>query len=273
MKISILGCGWLGHPLAQQLIGNGYDVKGSATSPAKALLLENDGIKAHTLMLNPTIEGDIASFLDAELLIIAIPPRAAKWGNNFHIAQMEALLPYLAQSKVQAIIYISSTSVYPDAQQLATEESPVITDSPLVVVENLLKTLQKQLTIIRFGGLMGYDRIPAKYFSGKTINTGEVPVNYIHRDDAIGAIRWIIEHHHWNETFNIVSPEHPIRKDVYSNNCKALGLTLPIFTETPQDLPYKIISPDYFIQKTGYRFMYENPLAYFFTQISPKLLH
>lgn len=43
-KISILGCGWLGLPLAKALIENGFSVKGSTTSTDKLTALENDGI-------------------------------------------------------------------------------------------------------------------------------------------------------------------------------------------------------------------------------------
>jgi len=38
-KVSILGCGWLGKPLAVFLISKGYLVKGSTTSDEKLKLL------------------------------------------------------------------------------------------------------------------------------------------------------------------------------------------------------------------------------------------
>ena len=34
--ISILGCGWLGLPLADYLIGKGYELKGSTEDPERA---------------------------------------------------------------------------------------------------------------------------------------------------------------------------------------------------------------------------------------------
>jgi UDP-N-acetyl-D-mannosaminuronate dehydrogenase len=39
-NISILGCGWLGLPLAKGSIGKGISVKGSTTSPNKISILE-----------------------------------------------------------------------------------------------------------------------------------------------------------------------------------------------------------------------------------------
>ena len=44
MQVSILGCGWLGLPLAKALIGEGYTVKGSTTTPAKLNLLKEEGV-------------------------------------------------------------------------------------------------------------------------------------------------------------------------------------------------------------------------------------
>jgi 3-hydroxyisobutyrate dehydrogenase-like beta-hydroxyacid dehydrogenase len=45
-KISILGCGWLGLPLAKAIVENGFSVKGSTTSTDKLTALENAGINS-----------------------------------------------------------------------------------------------------------------------------------------------------------------------------------------------------------------------------------
>ncbi|WP_317163853.1 Rossmann-fold NAD(P)-binding domain-containing protein [Flavobacterium phycosphaerae] len=74
-KISILGCGWLGLPLAKSLLAKGFAIKGSTTSTAKIPILENAGIEAFQIEVKETaIQGEIASFLaDSEILIIDIP--------------------------------------------------------------------------------------------------------------------------------------------------------------------------------------------------------
>jgi 3-hydroxyisobutyrate dehydrogenase-like beta-hydroxyacid dehydrogenase len=43
-KISILGCGWLGLPLAKVLVKNGFSVKGSTTTQDKILVLKQLGV-------------------------------------------------------------------------------------------------------------------------------------------------------------------------------------------------------------------------------------
>jgi nucleoside-diphosphate-sugar epimerase len=263
MKISILGCGWLGLPLGKYLVKNGHSLKGSTTSESKIALLSEVGIEPFLLKFSPQIEeNNINHFLNSEVLIICIPPRAGKYGEDFHVQQIKSLLEYLPSSSIKSIIYTSSTSVYPDLNREVNEEDEVIENHALIKVENLLKNLPQNVTILRCGGLMGSERIPAKYFVGKTINTGKIPVNYVHQEDVIQIITMILEQGFWNETFNVVSPEHPKRKEIYLKNCEEFGYKKPIFEEPSEEIPFKIISPQKLIQRTGYKFMYNNPLNF-----------
>ena len=50
-KISILGCGWLGIPLAEALIKNGFSVSGSTTSIEKISLLQNLDVEPFLLSI------------------------------------------------------------------------------------------------------------------------------------------------------------------------------------------------------------------------------
>jgi nucleoside-diphosphate-sugar epimerase len=263
MKISILGCGWLGLPLGKYLVDNSHSVKGSTTSERKLALLSAVGIEPFLLRFSPQIEvKNLNYFLTSEVLIICIPPRASKYGADFHVQQIESLLEYLPSSIIKSIVYTSSTSVYPDLNREVTEDDEVIENHALIKVENLLKNLPQNITILRCGGLMGGERIPAKYFTGKTINTGKIPVNYVHQEDVIQIIMMILEQGFWNETFNVVSPIHPIREEIYLKNCKELGFPTPIFEEPSEEIPFKIISPQKLILQTGYEFIYANPLDF-----------
>ncbi len=263
MKISILGCGWLGLPLGKYLVENGQSVKGSTTSESKLALLSEIGIEPFLLKFSHQIEGNnINHFLNSEILIICIPPRAGKYGADFHVQQIESLLKYLPSSKVKSIIYTSSTSVYPDLNRDVTEEDEVMENHALIKVESLLIQLPQNVTILRCGGLMGEERIPAKYFAGKTINTGKIPVNYVHQEDVIQIITMILEKGFWNETFNVVSPEHPIREEIYLKNCEEFGFEKPNFEVPAEEIPFKIISPQKLILRTMYKFIFANPLNF-----------
>ena len=48
--VGIMGCGWLGLPLAQSLIEKGFNVKGTTTSFEKLSVLTNIGIESLSLI-------------------------------------------------------------------------------------------------------------------------------------------------------------------------------------------------------------------------------
>ena len=48
-KIGIIGCGWLGLPLAKEFISNNYKVKGSTTTKEKLEILKTEGIEAYLI--------------------------------------------------------------------------------------------------------------------------------------------------------------------------------------------------------------------------------
>ena len=191
-NISILGCGWLGLPLALTLTKNGYSIKGSTTSEIKVELLNNNGVQPFIIDLSNR-ESEFEEFLNSEVLIIAIPSK--------NIVGFKNLISHIQNSKIKNILFISSTSVYPNSNSIVTENS-LIKKNPLSEIELLFKTNTNfKSTILRFGGLIGYDRKPGNFFkNGKIINFPDAFVNLIHRDDCIQIIKEIIEKNIWNKT-------------------------------------------------------------------------
>jgi nucleoside-diphosphate-sugar epimerase len=275
-RVSILGCGWLGFPLAQRLLTQNIssDVKGSTTSASKASLFTEEGITPYQFALAPdfTCEpAEVTSFLNADVLVIAIPPKIASTGNDFHVQQINAVMHGLAKSPINEVIYISSTGIYPDLNRIVVEEDvtkPEHSAAPAMTqAENILISLrpQKTVSILRLGGLLGYNRIPGKYVRGKKdMPTGSIPVNYIHRDDAVGIIAHIIDAGIINETFNVVAPLHPTRREVYLASCEQFSWESPTFSE-PQTRPdYKVISMDKLVSHYAYDFKYPNPIQFYY---------
>ena len=274
--VSILGCGWLGLPLAERLIAQNYKVKGSTTQSSKLKILQEKGIEAFLVNLTPAIEAEnIEEFLVAETLIINIPPGIRTQGEDFHPAQIGHLQPLIEQSSIKNIIYVSSTSVYPNVNRTVNETEPlgstdgsidgvrgVFVNRALLKAESLLQSFsQKNITILRPGGLIGDDRIPGKYVAGKQgLTTGEVPVNYVHPVDLIGIIAEIIKQNAWGEVFNVVTPQHPKRREVYAQNAELFGFAPPTYTEGSPD--FKIIDGNKVIETLNYQFEYPNPLEF-----------
>lgn len=266
--ISVLGCGWLGAPLARNLLADGYQVKGSTTHPEKKSVMKDVGIRPYLLSLRPHLNQLYPEdFFETDLLIIAIPPRIRHEGPDFHPEQIRAVIKEIKKQQPRHCIYISSTSVYPNLErELREEDAPEPEHCRHTAVCEAEKLLQEvaglNLTILRCGGLMGYDRIPGKYFAGeKDLDTGDIPVNYVHRDDVIGVVLEVIRQQYWNKTVNVVAPQHPSRKEVYLKNAADFGLEAPTFTKTRMQ-DYKVVSPAKLQQELNYQFIYPNPLEF-----------
>ncbi|CCH56335.1 epimerase [Fibrisoma limi BUZ 3] len=268
--IAVIGCGWLGAPLAQKLLTQGHHVKGSTTSETKLLKLRQKGIDAHQLLLQPHPEGDLSYLLEADTVVINIPPKAGKMGENFHPQQVLHLYNALKESSVQQVLYVSSTSVYPELSREVREEDVTGPDQSaapaLVQAEQTIQALspKRTVTVVRCGGLMGYDRIPGKYVAGKTVDTGSIPVNYLHRDDAVGILAMLIEQGQTG-VFNSVAPLHPTRESIYRKSCSDFNYELPTFVEPPEPLPYKVIAVERLIQTIGYEFAFPDPLDFLYS--------
>lgn len=256
--ISVLGCGWLGLPLAKKLVEHHWIVNGSTTSESKLPLLKENQIHPFLIGIEDTqINGNICGFLEgASVLIIDIPPKAT---TSDFTKKIELIIPYLEKSSIEKVVFISSTSVYDDQPVLIDESTPVnpTTESgkQLVKSEALLQGNPNfKTTVVRFGGLIGEDRHPVKFLSGrKNIEHPDSPVNLIHQKDCIGIILKILEKEIYGEVFNAVAPSHPTRKVYYTKKAHALGLPLPEFAQQ-QSANGKTISSDKIIQVLAYTF-------------------
>ncbi|MEH0157800.1 NAD(P)H-binding protein [Limibacter armeniacum] len=274
--ISILGCGWLGLPLGAYLVEKGYQVKGSVTNKAKGAELEAAGIKPYVIRLNPSPEGDsLDAFLDSDLVIISIPPKFREHQMlTWHAEQVKYVKEAVERLPIDKVIYISSTAVYPDTNGIVNENSSTSqadNAKSILLAEELLRiNTPFDTTILRCGGLMGYDRMLCKYLAGKKgIETGDLPVNYIHRDDVIGIIEQVILQDKWNTVLNAVAPEHPSREALCIKQSEEFGYEMPEF-EKPRRLPdHKTVSGQKLKDKLGYEFKYPNPLTFAYS--SPKV--
>ncbi len=260
-QISILGCGWLGMPLAKHLLQKGYSIKGSTTTETKLELLQKEGISPFLISLQANdISHEIVDFLEnSEILIINIPPGIRGSSGESFVAKMENFIPFVEKSSVKKVIFVSSTSVYADENQIVTEETVpnpnTESGKQLLIVENLLlQNTNFQTTILRFGGLIGKDRHPINFLAGRNnIENPQAPINLIHQFDCIEIIQKIIEKEVWNTVLNAVAPFHPTRKKYYTDKAFTLNLDPPQFNENQPSLG-KTVSSHKLSQLLNYEF-------------------
>jgi len=292
-SISILGCGWLGLEAAKFFKEKGIYVKGSTTSKEKIAPLKKEGIKPYLIELNEENINNFSSnskdyfkdFFETDICLINIPP--PREDKQFYKTQMEFIATHLLenQNATKKVIFISSTSIYKDynaklnkkviesdVQKLEEANRKDIFEAEHVFVE--ASQVDLQVCTLRAGGLMGGKRVAGKYFAGKKdLNTGNIPVNFIHRKDLINIISvifekmnkktlFIEENGNKYEVFNVVCPIHPIRQKVYQKNAIDYNFKSPTFLNDEQTLDYKIINSEKLQKKLGYEFIYPNPLYF-----------
>lgn len=247
-----MGCGWLGLPLAQALISQGFTVKGSTTTQEKVPELESKGIQPY-LIPKGAVHITPSDFFESDILIINVPPRNSADDPNFHQKNMEAVSHLIP--KDTHVIFISSSAVYPNTNLEVSEEDASHDcvsrgGVSLLTIEDLFAS--DSSTIIRFGGLYGPNRHPGRFLSGKTIGGRNNAVNMIHLEDCIAVISEVIKQKIWGYRLNASSPIRPSKEQFYMDATDDLGVAPPIFTD--EEIPFKIVNSERLIELIGYRF-------------------
>ena len=234
-QISILGCGWLGLPLAKYFTAKGFKVKGSTTSKEKINLLKSNNITPYVFTLGE--ENNDSKYLDflnkSAVVFINIPPKLEDDVETIYKNQIKVLFPFISDN--QHVVFISSTSVYQNTNNWVTEDLELYPEKSsgkaILALEDLLqKELKQRLTIIRFSGLVGPERLPGKFLAGKKeLSNRNGLVNVIHQTDCIRLIFEVVNKNCWGEIINGCADKHPTREDYYTKAATKIGLEPPTF--------------------------------------------
>jgi nucleoside-diphosphate-sugar epimerase len=268
LTISILGCGWLGLPLAATLAGRGHTVYGSTTSPEKLDQIAGVGARPHRIVLGEEVEGeDLGLFFSSDVLVFCVPPSR---GEPEYPTQAKAVRRAAEAGGTGWVLMTSSTSVYPNLDAVVTESDAGAREgmplkrngSAVLAAERVFwGSTAFDTTVLRLAGLYGYGRHPARYFAGKRdLAGGEAPVNLVHRDDVIGAVEAVLERDARGATFNVCADHHPTRRRLYPAEAERLGLTPPVFDGAEAE-GYKIVSNAKLRSRLGFAFAYPDPMT------------
>jgi nucleoside-diphosphate-sugar epimerase len=248
-SISILGSGWLGLPLAQQLQPDFDSVKISTRQDDKAEQLSSAGLQSFIIDID-NITDNIQSFLHSDTLIINITSK--------NVTGFKNLLKEIEISPVKEVLFISSTSVYPAQIGLCQESEQLdMASHPLLIIEQLFSHNKYfKSTIIRFAGLIGGKRHPGRFFaSGKPIRFANAEVNLIHISDCLAIIGIIIKRHIFPELLNACADTHPSKAQFYTLNALALGFNQPNLSDGDKK-HHKIVSNEKLKKCLNYQFIY-----------------
>ena len=266
--VAVLGCGWLGLPLARALVAEGYAVAGSTTTPGQLLKLRHAGITPFLLRLSANglsvIDQDTLHALLAgvSVLVLNVPP-ARRGASGAYLDLLRPVRAAVRVCGVPHVLFVSSTGVYPDEPRPMTEADALAAPdaaSDLLRAEHLFTAaeLAPRTTVLRLGGLMGPQRPPGRFLAGReNVAGGRAPVNLIHLTDCIGLISRIIGQHEWGHTFNACATQHPARQEFYPLAARQLDLPPPTFD--PADASGgKQVDSTLVRKTTGYVFQFDD---------------
>ncbi|WP_145524947.1 SDR family oxidoreductase [Yersinia vastinensis] len=267
-KVSIIGLGWLGLPLAQSLIRRGVQVVGSKTTPDGVDAARMSGIDCYQLQLTPELicePDDLAQLMSADVLIITLPASRSTDGGAQYFQAVQMVVDSALAFGVPRIIFTSSTSVYGDTRGRIKESSQL---QPVTTAGKTLEELELWLhklpntsvDILRLAGLVGADRHPGRFLAGKTnVKGGSQGVNLVHQEDVISAIELLLNLPRGGHIYNLCAPMHPRKRDFYPACARALQLTPPEFAPDDIEEPIREIDGSKICSELGFEYAYPDP--------------
>jgi nucleoside-diphosphate-sugar epimerase len=271
LKITIMGCGWLGLPLALSLKQLGYQVVGSKRSVSDAQVLNQHDIQGFAFDLFSDWQSDeLYSDLKSDWLILNIPPKRKLAEHHQFAGRMKQLIDMAYSAGCDKILFISTTSVYGNVTGRITETSPTepVTSSGqahLQLEQHLQLNHPLKHQILRLAGLIDQQRHPATSLSGREVKGGNEPVNLIHKQDVIRAIHLILNQSPAPYPLHLSASHHPKRNEYYSWACRRLKLVEPKFTDKIADFNGdnaqfgKLIDPTTTLNYLGLTLEYDDP--------------
>lgn len=263
-RVLILGCGWIGFPLAQSLIALGYEVYGTTTSSEKLYLFQENGIKPICIQVG-TEETEILNELRQiapDTLIISYPLGSRRMKGDEYKVHTRWIQENLNFSSLEQVILTSSTSVYPDGFGQVDETCAERPDGAGLIqlnYEDELRTIfGNKLVILRLAGLIGPGRHPGRFLAGKiNVPNPNAPVNLVHLDDVIGLLLLLVKQKYRNDLFNVCFPLHPKRKEYYTKMSLEIGLQAPVFGQQVTNQGKIVLSNK---SCANLQFEYKNPI-------------
>ncbi|QCJ47562.1 SDR family oxidoreductase [Haloprofundus sp. MHR1] len=225
-RVVVLGCGYVGLELGRQLTAAGHDVVGVRRSDAGLEAIESAGFEA--VRADVTDASSLASVPDADWLVFA----ASSGGRDAEAAQRvfvdgqrTALSAFFGRDDPpERYVYTSSTGVYGDHDGDWVDEGTEIRPTTektrvLAEAERVARATPREYgvegTVARFAGLYGPDRYRLERYLEGPVTEGYL--NMVHRDDAAGAIAYLLETGQGRDEVVLVVDDEPAEKWTFAD--------------------------------------------------------
>ena len=194
MGTLIVGCGFTGKILAQEIAFSGHAAYGTARTEAGANVIRTRGANA-VVMDAPDFRPIDRMKGKVDALVTMMPPQMERGGG--YIDHTKALLSHVEDWGLRSFVYVSSTSVYGDqGGARADEDTECRPDSPRgrARLEIEAQVLESSLPamVVRPAGIYGRFRSQFDRLAGRRtrlIDGGQSYTNRIHVRDLATIIR------------------------------------------------------------------------------------
>ena len=243
-RAAVVGCGYVGLPLAEGLVRAGVAVTGTTTRPEKAGAIEEIGAQARVLRVDQATALR-ESLAGADTVFVTL---AAGRGGDYrqvYVQGLQAVVAALDPQAAEQVVYTSATSVYgQDDGSWVDGDSPA---APTTDRGRLLLQAEQALLggvpegvaacVVRLAGIWGPGRDPADWMArrGPVIpGDGTGYLNLIHRDDAVTALL-AAGRRRVAGVLTLADDAPARRRDLYPALAARLGLDPPRFADSPAD--------------------------------------
>jgi nucleoside-diphosphate-sugar epimerase len=264
MRVLVIGCGYVGLPLAEELVRRGDEVLGVCRSDGPF----PPGI--HGIACDITQREQLKR-LPAEVDSIINMVSSTKGGaEEYRAVYYEASREVLSRVRCSKYIFTSSTSVYGQTDgSVVTETSAVEPASPtsriLREAEELVLKSHPCALVLRVAGIYGPERghLFLQYLRGEARihGKGDRILNMIHRDDVVGATLAVLDRGR-GEIYNVADNEPPTELEFFEWLAARLKRELPPrvsdaeLASRKRGVTSKRVSNEKLRKQLGYEFKY-----------------
>ncbi|MBA6355439.1 MULTISPECIES: SDR family oxidoreductase [unclassified Colwellia] len=272
-NVAIIGCGWLGHALAKQLLREEYRVTVTVQSEEKKQRLAKEQIDTELLILpveDP--KSTVLSVFGHDTLIISITPQIRQ-GRSDYPEKVAQLIEMAELGRVKKIVLLSSTAVYNGLSGLVDEQSVLDMNADkvatLIRAEKAAEAFSGETVILRLAGLVGPERHPGRFLQGrKLLSDPQAFINLIHQDDAVGVLMEIIKDENIRGIYNVVSATETSKQHYYHAAAEALNLPLPEFSFETSMRFGKRINDEKLRNSFTYQFTHDDLIVWLYKSVA-----
>ncbi|MGQ4554764.1 NAD-dependent epimerase/dehydratase family protein [Halobellus sp. GM3] len=220
-RVVIVGCGYVGLELGRQLAAADHKVTGVRRSDEGLAAVADAGLDAHRA--DATAPETLSGLPDADWVVFAASSggRGADAARRVYVEGLRNVIDEYAgrDAPPDRLVYTSSTGVYGDhGGDFVDEETPI---DPTTEKTRVLAAAERvalegatdagiEGTVARFAGLYGPGRYRLdRYLSGPVT---EGYLNMVHREDAAGAVAFLLESDLARGDVVLVADDEPAKK-------------------------------------------------------------